>query len=156
MARTKIRLCIVFVVMFKDWHIRHMSDIAPDEHRNYLQLHLTSVERVLISIRLDKHCLTSMTFCFPVWVLVIYRKEFQAEIINLFPGLKVLFDICEESVVEVQILYAVRLSDIISKFCISVVLNFKGCTYVCLMPSNLSRRTTDNKERVNTKASYHV
>lgn len=74
----------------------------------------------------------------------------------MFPRLTVLFYICEERVTEVQILYAVRLSDIISKFCISIVLNIKGCTYVCWMLGNFSRRTTDNKQCVNKEASYYA
>lgn len=84
------------------------------------------------------------------------NKEFQAELINIFPGLTVLFYICEERVIDAQTLYAVSLSDIISKFCISVVLNIKGCTCVCLRLGNFPRRTTDNKQRVNKEAAYHV
>lgn len=92
-----------------------MSDIVPDEHRNYLQLHSTSVKSVLISIRLDKHSLTSMTFCFPISVPVIPRSSKlihkchfpEAQIIRLTD----LFFIFEKSVIEVQSLYEAHLSD---------------------------------------------
>jgi hypothetical protein len=59
------------------------------------------------------------------------------------------FYFCGERVIEAQILYAVHISDIISKCCVITVLNINNFAFLSSMLGNFFRRSMDKMQRVN-------